>query len=49
MLPAHGLTCVHRVQNDNTNGRIGYCLDLVDLFLSRAAAGRDKDRVREDE
>ncbi|MEO6280140.1 hypothetical protein [Roseateles sp.] len=28
-----------------TNGRVGYCLDLVDLFLSKAAAGRDKDRL----
>lgn len=32
------------MQNENTNGRVGYCLDLVDLFLSKAAAGRDKDR-----
>lgn len=23
---------------------MGYCLDLVDLFLSKAAAARDKDR-----
>jgi len=26
-------------------GRVGYCLDVVDLFLSKAAAGRDKDRL----
>lgn len=24
--------------------RIGYCLDLIDLFLSKAAANREKDR-----
>lgn len=24
---------------------MGYCLGLVDLFLSKAAAGRDKDRA----
>jgi hypothetical protein len=33
------------VQNANTNDRVGYCLDLPDLFLSKAAAGREKDRV----
>jgi hypothetical protein len=35
---------VHRVQNANTNDRVGYCLDVADLFMSKAAAGRDKDR-----
>lgn len=40
ILPADWLSRVHRVQNENTNGRVGYCLDLVDLFLSKAAAGR---------
>lgn len=35
---------VHRVQNSNTSGRVGYCLGLVDLFLSKAVAGREKDR-----
>lgn len=35
---------VHRVQNCNTNDRVGYCLDLIDLFLSKAVAGREKDR-----
>lgn len=44
ILPADWLSRVHRVQNENTNGRVGYCLDLVDLFLSKAAAGREKDR-----
>ena len=45
VLPRDWLTRVHRVQNESTNGRVGFCLDLVDLFLSKAAAGRDKDRV----
>ena len=35
---------VHRIQNSNTNGRVGYCLSIADLFMSKAAAGRDKDR-----
>jgi hypothetical protein len=38
------ITRVHRVQNSNTNDRVGYCLDVIDLFLSKAVAGRDKDR-----
>jgi hypothetical protein len=44
VLPEQWLSRVHRVQNQNTNERIGYCLDVVDLFLSKAAAGRRKDR-----
>lgn len=44
MLPQDWMQRVHRVQNGNTNGRVGYCLDVVDLFLAKAAAGRDKDR-----
>jgi len=43
-LPKDWMQRVHRVQNDNTKDRVGYCLDLVDLFLAKAAAGRDKDR-----
>lgn len=35
---------VHRVQNGNTNDRVGYCLDVLDLFLAKASAGREKDR-----
>jgi len=35
---------VHRVQSAATNGRVGYCLDAIDLFMSKAVAGRDKDR-----
>ena len=32
------------MQSAGTNGRLGYCLDTTDLFLSKATAGRDKDR-----
>lgn len=35
---------MQRVQNSNTQDRIGYCLDLSDLFLAKAVAGREKDR-----
>lgn len=44
VLPAEWLSRVHRVQSANTNYRVGYCLDVVDLFLSKAVAGREKDR-----
>ena len=44
ILPSGWLQRVHRVQNSNTNDRVGYCLDVADLFASKAAAGRDKDR-----
>lgn len=35
---------VQRVQTAATNDRVGYCLGIVDLFLSKAVAARDKDR-----
>lgn len=44
-LPGDWMSRVHRVQNGNTNDRVGYCLDLLDLFLAKAAAGREKDRA----
>jgi hypothetical protein len=44
VLPAGWMNRLHRVQNAATNQRVGYCLDPVDLFLSKAVAGRDKDR-----
>ena len=44
ILPAEWQRRVCRVQNANTNDRVAYCLDPVDLFLSKAAAGREKDR-----
>ena len=34
-----------RLQSAATNGRVGYCLDPVDLFVSKACAARDKDAV----
>lgn len=33
------------IDNPNTNGYIGLCLELHDLLLSKYVAGRDKDRV----
>lgn len=45
VLPADWMSRVHRVQNAGTKGRAGFCLDVVDLFLSKAAAAREKDRV----
>ena len=32
-----------RLQTEGTNGRIAYCLDPVDLFVSKACAAREKD------
>ncbi len=34
-----------RLQSPATNGRVGYCLDPVDLFVSKAAAAREKDAI----
>lgn len=44
VLPVDWMSRVHRVQNAATNLRVGFCLDVVDLFLSKVVAGRDKDR-----
>jgi hypothetical protein len=35
---------LQRVQSPATNGRIGYCLDVIDLFMAKTAANREKDR-----
>jgi hypothetical protein len=35
---------LQRIQSRATNGRVGYCLDVLDLFMAKAAAGREKDR-----
>lgn len=43
-LPADWMQRVHRIQSRNTQDRIGYCLDVLDLFLAKAAAAREKDR-----
>ena len=45
VLPKDWMLRVHRVQNGNTNDRVGYCLDMLDLFLAKAVAGREKDRT----
>lgn len=34
-----------RLQTPGTNQRIAYCLDPVDLFVSKACAGREKDGI----
>jgi hypothetical protein len=44
ILPGGWIQRVHRIQNSNTNDRVGYCLAVADLFMSKAAAGRHKDR-----
>ncbi len=44
LLPKDWMQRVHRVQNAGTGDRVGYCLDVLDLFLSKAVAGREKDR-----
>lgn len=35
---------LHRVQTPNTDLKVGLCLDVLDLFMAKAAANRDKDR-----
>lgn len=45
VLPAQWRQRLVRVQNRNTNGRIGWCLDPADLFLAKCAAWREKDRL----
>ena len=35
---------MQRVQSRATNGRVGYCLSVVDLFMAKTAANREKDR-----
>ena len=32
------------MQNQATNGFVGYCLDVIDLFMSKLEAHREKDR-----
>lgn len=45
LLPEGWQTRLWKIQNGNTDSRIGWCLDVVDLFLSKAAAAREKDQV----
>jgi uncharacterized protein YkuJ len=43
-LPASWKARVVRLQSAATNGRVAYCISPVDLFLSKCAANREKDR-----
>ncbi len=43
-LPSGWMDRVHKIQNANTDLKVGLCLSVVDLFMSKAWAGRDKDR-----
>lgn len=42
-LPAGWADRLVPIQNENTGGAIGWCLDVHDLALSKLVAGRDKD------
>jgi len=42
-LPSGWASRLVRIENDNTGGAIGWCLEVHDLALSKLAAGRDKD------
>lgn len=44
-LPTGWEARLQRIQNRGTNGRVGYCLDVIDLFMAKAVANRDKDRL----
>lgn len=43
-LPEGWKSRLQRIQNARTNGRVGYCLDVIDLFMAKTAANREKDR-----
>jgi hypothetical protein len=43
VLPAGWLERLVRIQNQNTDLKVGLCLEPHDLALSKLAAGRDKD------
>lgn len=44
VLPSGWKDRLYKIQTAQTDLRIGYCLDVLDLFLSKAWAGREKDR-----
>ena len=44
VLPSGWKDPLHKIQTAQTDLKIGYCLDVLDLFLSKAWAGREKDR-----
>lgn len=35
---------LQRIQSEATGGRVAYCLDVIDLFMAKTAANREKDR-----
>ena len=43
ILPAGWRHRLIKVQNENTNGAIGWCLDPTDLAIAKHIAGREKD------
>ncbi|MDA1094771.1 MAG: hypothetical protein O3A25_16090 [Acidobacteria bacterium] len=43
MLPAGWMDRLIRVENENTGGAIGWCLEAHDLAAAKLAAGRDQD------
>ncbi len=43
-LPAGWESRLRRLQGPGTDDRIGYCIDVLDLFMSKCAAARPKDR-----
>lgn len=43
-LPEGWNTRLQRIQNARTNGRVGFCLDVLDLFMAKLKANREKDR-----
>lgn len=45
VLPEGWRDRLQRVQSRATNDRVGYCLDVLDLFMAKAVANRDKDRT----
>jgi len=44
ILPSGWENRLVRLQSQSTNGKVGYCLEVTDLFLAKCAANREKDR-----
>lgn len=44
VLPSGWQSRLVRLQSQNTDGKIGFCLDVTDLFLAKCVANREKDR-----
>lgn len=45
VLPSGWRTRLVRLQSEGTDGRVAYCIDVLDLFLSKCVANREKDRM----